>query len=250
MLSLSGKTIVVTGATSGIGHGCAQKASELGATIIMVGRDEERVAKSLGALFGKNHRLCLVDLQNVPSLAPGIEAVLGSDLKIDGFIHSAGLELTLPLRTGRQDQFQEILAVNVLSGFEIARVLSQKKYLPEKGASYVFLSSVMGIVGQPGKTFYGASKGAVIAGVKSMAIELASKKIRVNCLLPGVVQTPMTEKMFNGLPVESVEEMKKMHPLGLGNVDDVTWPCMFLLSDLARWVTGVNWIVDGGYTAR
>ncbi len=108
----------------------------------------------------------------------------------------------------------------------------------------------MGMVGESGKTLYSLTKGALISGVRSMALELAPKKIRVNTVSPGVVETPMSSKAVYSQNEESLNRIKDLHPLGLGNSVDVANACIYLLSDAAKWVTGTNLIVDGGYTAR
>jgi len=108
----------------------------------------------------------------------------------------------------------------------------------------------MGMVGEAGKTIYSLTKGAMIAGAKSMAIELAPKKLRVNTLSPGVVVTPMTDGAVYSQQEETKEKIISLHPLGLGNTDDIAFACIYLLSDASRWVTGANIPIDGGYTAR
>jgi len=146
--------------------------------------------------------------------------------------------------------YEEIFSVNVISGFELAKIISKKKHLGKNGTSFVFISSVMGILGQAGKVGYCSSKGALISGTKAMALELAKKNIRVNCVLPGAVETEMSKKMLEKLPEESKKSIINMHPLGLGRPEDIANACAFLLSDASRWVTGTNLIVDGGYSAR
>jgi NAD(P)-dependent dehydrogenase (short-subunit alcohol dehydrogenase family) len=146
-------------------------------------------------------------------------------------------------------KYNEIFSVNVFSGFELAKIISKKNYINDAGGSFVFISSIMGMVGQPGKIGYCASKGALLAGSRAMALELAAKKIRVNCVCPSIVETEMTEKLFQGLPEESKQEIIKMHPLGLGKPEDVASAALFLLSDTSRWITGSQLVVDGGYSA-
>ncbi len=120
----------------------------------------------------------------------------------------------------------------------------------DSGASIIFVASIMGIVGEVGKTAYAMSKGALIAGVRSLSLELALKKIRVNAISPGVVITPMSSSSFYSKDEERIRKIETLHPLGLGNVDDVANACVYLISDASKWVTGTNLIVDGGYTAR
>ena len=158
--------------------------------------------------------------------------------------------MTLPLRSMQPSYYEKMFSVNVIAGFELAKIISKKKYFDENGASFVFISSVLGILGRPGVIGYCSSKGALISGIKAISLELSSKKIRVNCILPGVVETEMSSKMFQGLSEESKKEIINMHPLGLGKPEDIANACAFLLSDAARWITGTNFIVDGGYSAK
>jgi NAD(P)-dependent dehydrogenase (short-subunit alcohol dehydrogenase family) len=136
-----------------------------------------------------------------------------------------------------------------MSGFEIAKILSLKKYKSEV-ASFVFISSVAGMVGEIGKSAYSASKGAVIAGARSMAMELSRSGIRVNSISPAMVNTPILEKMFENVGEEAAEEILKKHPLGIGQPEDVANACIFLLSNASKWITGSNLVVDGGYSAH
>ena len=158
--------------------------------------------------------------------------------------------MTLPLRSMNPSYYENIFRINVISGFELARIISKKKYLDERGASFIFISSVMGMLGQAGKVGYCLSKGALLPGAKAMALEIARKNIRVNCILPGVVETEMTNKMFDSLPEESKKSIINMHPLGLGKANDIAYACAYLLSDATRWITGSNLVIDGGYSAQ
>ena len=148
------------------------------------------------------------------------------------------------------DIFSDIFNVNVIAGFEFAKHLSNKKYMDSQGASFIFISSVMGFLGESGRIGYSSSKAAIIGGVKSMALELARKKIRVNSVSPAMVKTKMLEEMFDTLLNDTVEKIITKHPLGIGNIEDVSNACAFLLSDLSKWITGTNLIVDGGYSAQ
>lgn len=123
-----------------------------------------------------------------------------------------------------------------------------KKKYSNNGASIVLLSSVMGILGQSGKVGYCSSKAAILGLVKSSTIELVKRKIRVNCILPGIVKTEMTEKLFNNLSKENINKIEKMHPLGFGEVEDIYQVILFLISSNSRWITGQEFIVDGGYS--
>jgi len=118
------------------------------------------------------------------------------------------------------------------------------------GGSIIFISSVMGVVGENGKTMYSMTKGALISAVKSLSIELATRKIRINAISPGVVETPMSKNAIYSRNEESLDKIKSLHPLGLGQPEDVANACVFLLSDASKWITGTNMLVDGGYLAK
>jgi len=247
--SLSNKNIIITGASSGIGRECAITFSQLGANVILIARNEERLKKTFNKLSKGNHIVIVQDITKYDKLEEIVSNAVKKVGKISGFVHSAGIEITLPLRSMTPSYYEDMFAINVISGLELARIISKKKYLDKNGASFIFISSVMGILGQLGKIGYCSSKGSLISGVKAMALELAFKKIRVNCILPGVVETEMSNEMFQKLSEESKENIVDMHPLGLGKPEDIAYACVYLLSDSARWVTGTNLIIDGGYSA-
>jgi NAD(P)-dependent dehydrogenase (short-subunit alcohol dehydrogenase family) len=250
MFSLKGKNIIITGASSGIGRDFAISASKMEANLILIGRSPDRLKKTFDLLNQGKHFFFsynLTDIQGIEGLISNIVTEVG---KIDGFVHSAGIELTKPLQSIKMEDYTEIYTTNVFSALEIAKHITKKKNINPDGGSIVFISSVMGITGESGKIAYSSSKSAIIGACKSMAIELAAKKIRVNCVLPGVVNTEMIDNMFSSLPESSVIEIKNKHPLGLGEPSDVSNVILFLISDASRWITGTNIIVDGGYSAR
>lgn len=249
-LNLNNKNIIITGASSGIGRQCAITFSQVGANIILVARNKEKLEQTFNKLNKGNHITFAQDLTEYDKLEEIINISVGKMGKISGFVHSAGIEMILPLKGMQPSYYEKMFAINVIAGFEIAKIISKKKYLDEKGASFVFISSVMGILGQPGRVGYCSSKGALISGIKAMALELAKKNIRVNCILPGVVKTEMSNEMFRRLSEESKKEIVDMHPLGLGMPEDIANASAFLLSDASRWMTGSNLIVDGGYSAK
>lgn len=244
-----GKNIIVTGATSGIGLGICKQLVAAGAFVIGIGRNLNSIAE-LSATYSSDKIVFksfdLFDLEGIESLIDGFISDHG---KIDGFVHCAGMEETVPLSMYKTDKIRKIFEVNVFSGIEILRVISKKKYSNDL-ASFVFLSSVMGNLGQSGKVGYCATKSALLGVVKSSALELAKRKIRVNAILPGIVLTPLTEKLFASLPEEQVERIKDMHPLGLAEIEDLVPTVIFLLSDQSKWITGQSIVVDGGYSIQ
>ncbi len=250
MADLQAKNILITGASSGIGRTCAILASKHGATVNLIGRNKDRLLDTFQQLDKGNHQFYIFDVTNFNDIENLVDGIVSKTGKINGFIHSAGVEATIPIQAMNIEKYQNIYSVNVIAAFEIARILSKKKYANENGGSYVFISSVMGLVGQKGKVAYCSSKSALIGGSKALALELAIKKIRINCILPGLVKTEMTNAMLASLPENSVNEIIKKHPLGIGEPEDIANASLFLLSDGSKWITGTNLIIDGGYTAE
>lgn len=247
MLNLNNKLILVTGASSGIGKASAILASKAGAKVVLIGRNKERLIETYNLLEGTGHLYHLIDVTDYSKLESVINESVEKAGLFSGFIHSAGIEFTRPLQVMSNEVYENIFAVNVISTFEISRLLSKKKYINPSGASFVFISSIRALYGQKGAVGYSSSKAALVGGTKSMALELAPRNIRVNCILPAFVDTEMTKKTFANLPESSVIEIQKKHPLGIGKPEDVANAALFLLSDLSKWITGIDLIVDGGY---
>ncbi|MBN2610995.1 MAG: SDR family oxidoreductase [Bacteroidales bacterium] len=249
MKTLSNKNIVITGASSGIGREIAIEASHLGASVILIARKKEGLQATYERLKAGDHIVFSSDITNYMELEPLITKAVQKTGKISGFVHAAGIEMTMPFRNMKPDYYEKIFGINVIAGLELARIISKKNYLDESGGSFVFISSVMGKFGKEGKVAYCASKAALTSSIKAMALELSQKKIRCNAILPGVVKTSMVENMFASLPDSSVEEIIKQHPLGLGLPEDIAHIAVFLLSDKAKWITGSEIVIDGGYSA-
>lgn len=247
MLNLNQKNIFITGASSGIGKACAILASNLGANVILIGRNKERLQETLNNLKEGNHLHYAIDITDYSILEKIIDESVEKIGKISGFIHSAGIETTKPLQAMSAPVYEKLFATNIISAFEISKHLSKKKNLDTMGASFVFISSIMALYGKKGIIGYGSSKSALIGGVKAMALELAPKNIRVNCILPGLVETEMTQKMLTSLPGNYINDIKNKYPLGIGKPEDVANSTIFLMSDLSKWITGIDFIVDGGY---
>ena len=247
--SLKNKAIVITGASSGIGRQCAISCLQMGAKVVLIARNIDRLQETISLLEGEDHLFYSLDITKFSEIEPVIKDVVNKLGKISGFIHSAGIEMTKPLKMMKPNDYQNLFNVNVISGFEFAKAITKKKFA-EKNLSLVFISSIMGELGQAGKVGYCSSKAAIIGGVKAMALELASKQIRVNAISPAVVETEMSKNLYSNLSEEEQNEITLMHPLGLGKPEDVANACIYLLSDASKWVTGTNLIVDGGYSAR
>ncbi|MBP7507750.1 MAG: SDR family oxidoreductase [Prolixibacteraceae bacterium] len=249
--SLKGKKIIITGASSGIGRQCAVSCSQKGATIVLIGRDKVRLDETIDLLSeSSGHISYTVDLLEYDQVGAILEDAVSKIGKVDGLINCAGISTTLPINATSNDKVEHFLRTNVIGPFNLTRQFVRSCNISESGGSIIFISSVMAVVGEKGKTLYSTTKGALISAARSMAVELASRKIRVNGISPGVVISPMSEEAIYSQNEDSLNKIKAMHPLGLGWPEDVANACVFLLSDAARWITGINLIVDGGYTAR
>jgi NAD(P)-dependent dehydrogenase (short-subunit alcohol dehydrogenase family) len=240
--SLDGHHVLVTGASSGIGRAIATESARMGARVTLLGRDEKRLAASLGALPGFGHHAVQFDLSD----AVGITNLISSLENVDGVVHAAGITRMAPAKFITQADFNEIMAVNVYAAMELTKQLLQHKKI-NKAASLVFISSVAGgILPSSGQGVYAASKGALSAYAKVLAVELMPRRIRVNSILPAMVRTPLLAKM--DIDADTLASDEKKYPLGYGAPEDVAWAAVYLLSKASRWMTGNNLVIDGGVT--
>lgn len=237
------KQILLTGVSSGIGFKLSEHLIAQGYRVVGIARDATKISHLLG---DKNFKFISFDLINTIDIEEMFRNNIG-DIKFDGFVHCAGFEETLPLKLQTVEAIKNIFSVNVFAGIELMRLISQRKSSND-GASMVFIGSVMSELGQAGKIGYCSSKSAILGIVRSAALELSKRKIRVNAVSPGIVRTSMTDRLFGLLDEKKVEEIVNMHPLGIGNVSDVIPLINFLLSNESRWITGQNLIIDGGYS--
>ena len=248
--SLSGKKIIITGASSGIGRQCAIDCSKMGATVILVARNEKRLKETQKEMQqSERHSYYSIDLGQPDRRKELAETIVVTHGKLDGFIHAAGIEKTLPVKLLSIDDYETLFRVNTLSAFEFIRCFSNKKFFNDNG-HIVLLSSITSIIGRGGVAAYAASKGAMVSAVRSMALELARKGICINCVSPGTILTPMMQDFLSTLSEEDYKKRIDGFPLGLGEVTDVSQLCLFLLSNASRWITGQNIVIDGGYTSR
>ena len=247
-MDLSGRTILVTGASSGIGRETAILLSQLGARVAISGRDAARLSETLRRLDGDGHREFLFDLSESERIPEWVKSVSAEMAPLSGIVHSAGLHAAVAVRGLTAQKIDLVLRANVSSALLLIRGLCQRGCY-QQGASVVLLSSVMGVVGAPSLALYSASKAALIGMMKSLAAELARDQIRINCVAPGVVRTEMTDRFEESVLPENFEAIRRSHPLDLGTAADVANAIAFLLADTGRWITGSTLIVDGGYSA-
>lgn len=242
--SLEGKSILVTGASSGIGQKTAIECSKLGARLFIVGRNEERLQETFSQLEGEGHSKIMAELTS----ADDLETMLASLPVLDGVVLCAGIGgTTRPFLFCTKDKFSSVFEVNVFSTAELLRLLVKKKKMA-KNSSVVMVSSIGGVrVYNPGNGVYGSSKSALNSIMKFCAVELAPKKIRVNSVNPGMVHTKLIE---NGTISEEQRELDiEKYPLKrYGETIDVALGIIYLLSDASSWVTGHSLVIDGGLT--
>lgn len=239
--SLENKVILITGASSGIGRAIAVECSKLGATIIASGRNEQRLYETLEMLAGSGHSTLVADFNNEDDLER-ITDIAG----LDGLVHSAGILETLPFSFTTPKKLSSIMKVNFEIPFSITQQLLKKKKL-NKESSIVFISSLSGYsTVASGISAYSASKGAICASVRVMALELAPKKIRVNAVCPGMVKTEMNTENSTLTNEQLLKDEFANYPLGYGSAEDVAQSVVFLLSGASKWITGSNLVLDGG----
>lgn len=249
-MDLSGKNIMITGASSGIGKGIAILLSKIGANVIMVARNEERLMETFSELEPGNHSYYLFDLNNLDGIEDMMDNVCKDGIKLSGLVHSAGISKTMPLQYLKLDDLNNIMSVNFYSFIELVKHFSKRKN-NDNGGSIVAISSISSKVGARGLTAYCASKGALDSAIKSMALDLAPKNIRINSIAPSMIKTQIYDglkEIINNKDFE--DDLKKRQIMGIGEPTDVAHAAAFLLSDASKFITGTSMIVDGGYLAH
>lgn len=238
--SLRGKTLLVTGSSSNIGKRIAIRCSEMGAKVIVAARDEDRMKATVTEMTGDGHQYFVVDLADADSIAALTESVP----VLEGVVLCAARFDTTPVKNIKRESVKSIFETNTFANFDIIQKLLKGKKIA-KGGSIVFISSVASMRPYKGNSLYSASKGAINSFSKVLATELGAQRIRVNCIHPGIVQRDGGIREGTLTAEQQRAEMEKF-PLGMGETDDIAYASVYLLSDVAKWITGIDLIVDGG----
>jgi NAD(P)-dependent dehydrogenase (short-subunit alcohol dehydrogenase family) len=247
---LTGKTVLITGAGTGIGRASAVLVSQLGAKVVLVARNAERLQQTAGLLAGSGHLVEPFDLTQVDDIPQWMKRMAQLAGPLWGVVHCAALLKIQPLQFVKFSAVEDIYRINVMAAFALAKGFRQRGVCGNGGA-IVLLSSVAALKSDPGNSPYAASKGALLAMSKTLAIELAPQNIRINCIAPSWIQTEMTaQSAAQYLTPDQLAEMAARHPLGPGKPEDVAACVAFLLADSGRWITGTTLVVDGGFTAK
>ena len=245
---LTGKKVLLTGASAGIGYETAKCLDDLGATLVLVARREEKLKTLVAELTQtREHQYFTYDLTHCSDLPGWMQENLTG---LDALVHCAGIHDTKPLRYVDECDVDKVLQVNLKAAFSLIKGFCHGMVASDApDRRVVLLSSVLASLGGPGVSAYAASKGAIISLTKSLAHELAPKKIRVNCVAPGVVETEMAEQLFADMLPEQVDAIRSKHLFDLGQPSDVANAIAYLLAPASKWVTGSCLAIDGGYSA-
>jgi len=243
------KVALITGASSGIGFATAKRLAFDGASVILFARRKESLEKCVQEITENGGKACYFvgDVTNDDDVAGCIEHCLENYGAIHILVNNAGIELVRSFAMTSCEEWNKIVDVNL--GGVIRFTQRVQKVMIKTGGVIINVSSMYGLVGVAGSSIYSMTKGGLISLTKSLALELASRNIRVNAIAAGMVETDLMDRVFRNLSSNQVERFRSMHPLGFGKPDDVSAGIAFLASDDARWITGTILVIDGGYTA-
>ncbi len=241
--SLTDKTILVTGASSGLGRQTCIAISEMGGKVIATGRNPERLEETMSMLTGEGHIAHLADLVNFEDRKQLVQSLP----KLNGFVHSAGISRIIPLKYLTDDLLDEVHTTNFEAPAKLTRdMVKARVFMPS--SSIVYVGSIAPMLGIPGQCAYSSSKAALMALARVFAMEVVSQKIRVNSVAPAMVKTPIMEGA--AVSKEQYDLDEKSYPLGYGEPEDVANAIVFLLSSASKWITGTTMILDGGLICK
>jgi NAD(P)-dependent dehydrogenase (short-subunit alcohol dehydrogenase family) len=247
MHNFDNQTILVTGGSSGIGLACAQRLARAGAKLVLNGRNVAALEAAKHQFEGDDHIVAAFDLEQVDDINEWLKQVRQQTGHIDHFVHCAGVQISKPIRMFNQKHFDHVMHVNLASAMAISKGFRFKRDKSKPGA-IVFVSSIGGFIGQPGNVVYGASKAGLMSLTRGLAMEFLQDNIRVNCVAPALVDTPMSQRTQKQMTAKQYQKLIERHPMGVGQPDDVACGVVFLLSQEAKWINGVTLPIDGGHS--
>lgn len=242
-MELTGKHILITGASSGIGRAAAVLASNLGAKVSLVARQEDKLAETLEALEGEEHHIYAQDISQVETVEPLVRRIAAESGAIDGFVHCAGMGENRPISVSSPNFMKEMMSVSFFAFAEFLHILSKKKF-SNVGASLVGISSVAAIRGDKAQGAYAAAKAAMNGLIHPYAKELAARGVRLNTVAFGMIDTGFYQLFLQS---GGTDELLKNQYLGVGETKDAANVIAFLLSDASKFITGTTLIADGGF---
>ena len=249
IIDLTGKQILIIGASTGIGRQTAITLSQIGARIILAARTEEKLKEVLTELEGKEHDYAVMDVSDVSNIEGIIKSIISKNGKFDGMVYAAGMSMSMPLQMFKPEKLQKIFDVNFFGFVESVRQVTKKGRYND-GMRIVGISSIASMKGDKTHLGYSASKAAMDAAVRCIAKEVADKGIRVNTVAPGMTQTNMLSHFSEniGSDSDSMKELMGRQYLGIIKPEIVAETIAFLLSSAADYITGITIPVDGGIT--
>lgn len=242
------KKILIAGASKGIGFATAKMLLEKGYKVIAAARNEAAMKEKFNGYDGVDIYAC--DFSDIDAIQKVSEQVNQESGPISGLVYTAGAQLTIPISMNKPDKVKELFTLNTFALIELIRCFSKKKMISENGASFVLISSLSAHEGATGKSLYAATKGALEGFLPTAALELAQRKIRLNAIVPGIIETDMSKEFLDMMTKEQRASVDKSYPLGLGKPEDAASLIVWLLSDESRWATGQSYVIDGGHMIR
>lgn len=239
---LTGKSVLITGASSGLGRQTAITASEYGAKVIITGRNATRLDETYRSLKGEGHQQVLADL----TVQANIDRLVSVLPMLDGLVHSTGISELAPARFITEEIIARTFRISFDASVLLTAGILAKKKLAKGNSSIVFISSISTRYPFVGGAMYISAKAALEAYARVLALELANRGTRVNCIAPAFVRTPMLDETAENFSREAVDKIEERQILGLGDPEDVANTIVFFLADASKWISATNLILGGG----